>query len=526
LILELASMNCSRTIQRRQPGFLGWTLSILIAGTCSAVEPNRIWVDADGLFSVDARLIEIGEQKLVLLRPSGERVSIAIDKLSERDKEYLDEVQQRAVATDQSLRSGSPKTQKFRPLPVLDLPPADQVATDGSGLSWHGRARTKSQSKLSNALVPDPSPWVLAVPEARISVHKIDSNDSCSRPIPIVTASASGKRRVTIAMSVSSGVQFSGQNRPNQLLRFNVETRKAEVAFKSHKTIRLIDHHLASGRSLLLVGFDSLGKGGELAVGSGWNRRFKLSHLRKLSTNESGATPHLRWARWIDEEHFVAVIDQTLGLWNIISGDQVYGIDGIDHRAEPALSGGRRFLAIPYEGEVQLIAATTGQALGRIQIEKQVPGVSFSPQADKLAIVTSRRLQTWDLPTAAQSSDIKSHRNLGTGYPIWIDSDLIMSSSGVLLSVFRKLPIWRYDIAATETAAVGRRMVVFRKHPVTELSIMPLPHEGATNAMQWIDNSPATVDRQQWRILGHSLWKAGSWDDRDVQISAAPARRR
>jgi hypothetical protein len=92
----------------------------------------------------------------------------------------------------------------------------------------------------------------------------------------------------------------------------------------------------------------------------------------------------------------------------------------------------------------------------------------------------------------------------------------------VLLSVFRGLPIWRYDISASETVSIGQHVVMFRKQPVSELSIVSLPHEGAASAMRWIDNSPADVDNQKWRVAGTSVWNASGWQDRDVQVSALP----
>jgi hypothetical protein len=141
-----------------------------------------------------------------------------------------------------------------------------------------------------------------------------------------------------------------------------------------------------------------------------------------------------------------------------------------------------------------------------------------------LAITTTRRLRNWDLPSAALSADIESRRGLGVDQPIWIDSDLVLSSSGVLLSVFRGLPIWRYDLSASETVSVGKHVVMFRKQPVSELSIVSLPHEGAANAMHWIDTSPADVDKEKWRILGRSAWNAGGWVDSDVQISGLTTR--
>ena len=528
-------MNRSPTALRWQPKYpIQFAISVLIAavGACTseAADSTRIWVDADGLFSVEARLVEVYDDKVVLLRADGGQTTIEIDKLSDRDKEYLEEIEEQRSQNDNQnnpLRMQAPKPPQIKPLPILDLPPANRVADDGSIMTLGDPVKAKLLLKLPGPLAADPSPFTFGVANACIPILKVGSYDNCSRPLAVATMTDSGTRRTSIAMSISRGLWIPGEKPRHQLVRFDVDDGKVHVALDYDSTIALLDHHPNSGRSLLLVGHNSLGEGGELRIGTQWDKRsVQLSHQRKLTgKREPGQrVPHLRWARWVDEEHFIAVIDQTLGLWNIVSGDQVYRIDGIHQRAQPAISGGRRYVAVPYHGSVQLFETQTGRPLGRIGIENQVPSVAFSPQGNTLAITTTRRLRNWDLPSGALSADIESRRGLGTDRPIWIDSDLVLSSSGVLLSVFRGLPIWRYDISSSETVSIGAHVVMFRKQPVSELSIVSLPHEGAANAMRWIDNSPADVDNEKWRVAGTSVWNAGGWQDRDVQISALPVK--
>jgi WD40 repeat protein len=248
---------------------------------------------------------------------------------------------------------------------------------------------------------------------------------------------------------------------------------------------------------------------------------------RRVLSDKNGVArnPQVRWARWLDSQHVVAVIDQSLGLWNIVSGEQIYRLVGIDARAEPAVSSGRRYLAVPIEGSVLLLSAHTGRTLGRIEVEKQVvPAVSFSPLGHRLAITTSRQLRTWDLASAAVSAQVESRRSLGSGPPQWVDSDLILSDAGVLLSEFRGIPVWHYDIAASAISTLGRQVVVFRKHPLSELTMLSLPHPGAADAMYWIDHGPTGPDRDARRLPGRSVWGVDGWQDRDVQISAASSR--
>ncbi len=521
-------MKRSRNLVWRATACLGLVVASVTAGSRAQADTTRIWVDASGRHSIRARLIETRDDKVVLLRQDGRPITIAIEELSERDKEYLQSFEDTPVENDNPLRLNPPQPPEIKPLPELDLPAADHVAEDGSSLVFKTFAEVRLLSELPQVLVPDPSATTIAISEARIPIYKVDVNDDCSRPIPITTLSEAGSASTSIVMSVSSGIRIPGEPRRDQLVRFDVEGKQAYAALKHDTTIQLLDHHHASGRSLVLVGFNSLGKGGELAVATGWGQRnVQLSHRRTMKDKKRGLNlPHLRWARWVDEEHVLAVIDQTLGLWNIVSGEQVYGIEGIDYRARPALSGGRRYVAVPYQGAVHLFASASGHPLGRIGVEKRVPSVSFSQEGNALAIVTSRRFRSWDLPSAALSADVESRRSLGGDPPVWIDSDLVLSGSGVLLSAFRGLPVWRYEIAATQTVAHGNHVVMFRKHPISELAIVSLPHPTAIAAMSWVDKSTAKIDDDNWRILGQSAWNANGWVDENVQVSALPSARR
>jgi SLA1 homology domain 1, SHD1 len=507
-------------------------IAVLASGATDAAEPIRIWVDLNGKFSVEARLIEVTDSEVILLRGDGGRVTVPTEQLSEQDQDYLADVAERAAQKDNPLRTTAPEPPEIQPLPALQLPPAREEATAGSPLDLQTPLTPELSKELPKPLAADRSRYSYAASEARIPIEKVDIYDDCSRPIPLTTLTGSGTPVTSVVMSTGNGIRVRGTEPKNQLVRFDLASQQAFVVFKHDDRIRLLDHHDASGRSLVMIDYNSLGRGGQIAVVSGWNDgKISLSQHRKLVGEAETVTAdasQVRWARWVDEEHFLAVIDRTLGLWNIKSGEQIYRIDGIDHRAVPALSGGGRYVAVPYTGAVQLLSTEDGRSLGRIGVEKQIPGVCFSPLGNMLAIVTSRKLRNWDLPSASLSADIESRTSLGTGTPVWVDSDLVMSSAGVLLSSFRGLPVWQYDLAATESVVVGEHVAMFHKLPGSELAVIALPHPGAKNALGWIDSRPAEVDLTKWRLMGRSVWSTAGWSDRDVQVqvSALPINTR
>lgn len=509
-------------------GWAAFALFCLWPRVTAAQQPSRIWVDASGQFSVEATLIRWTDNEVVLLRLDGRELKLPIDLLSQKDKEFVEQSKAKTTITDNVLRTRPPVEPDIKPLATLQLPKARQTADEGSILSRLPATETLAVDSLPASLPADRSPWMLTIPEARIQVQRVDFANQVSRPIPVVTANEAGHRSMSLVVSISDNFRLQNAEIRQQLVRFDLKKAIPRVAYRHDQSIRLFDHHLDSGRSLVLVGFNSLDQGGELAVVDGWNTDdIRLSHRRQLDDSKSfHPTTRLRWARWIDEEHVLAVFDQTIALWNLVSGKQIYRIDQIDSQAEPALSGGRRYLAMPYEGGVDLYSTETGQPLGRIPVEKQTPGVSFSPLGNSLAIVTSKRVRVWNLPAAALEADVKVRRSVGTNQPLWIDSDLILTSSGIVVSLFRGLPIWQYDIAATEMVSTGNRVAIFRKAPMSELSLLTIPHQTAQQMLRRIDSTTSDADRQQWRIPGRSLWDVDGWVDRDLQIGVMSMNRR
>lgn len=503
--------------------------------SCLATQPSmasdlRIWVDHYGKFSVEASVESADEENVVLRRKDGGKVTVAIDQLSEEDKEFLVELALRKAAADNPLRSDPRQQREFKPLPVLDLPAADQTLADDEPLELSPAIAVAVPDTEPGPLKADPSPASAVVGQANIQVFDVDVHDDCSQPIPVTITNESGERTTSIAMSINRTKRSLGQQRKHQLVRFDVENQHAYVSLNQREPIQLLDHHDGSGRSLVLTGVNSLGNGGQLAVATGWGPSgVTLSHRRTIGRKHQDvrvASPELRWARWVDDEHVLAVIDETWGVWNIVSGRQLYRIDEMDHRSVPALSGGRRYLAIPIKGTVVLFETMTGKPLGRIKVERQFPGVSFSPQGDRLAIATSRHLRCWDLTTASVSDEVSSRPIMGSRSPTWVDSDLVLSSSGVLMSLFRGIPIWQYDVASVEIASIGDRVAIFRKKSGAELSCVSIPHPGALAAIEHLDSGAMEVDLDNWRLLGRSQWSTGAWMDDNVRISAGSDRRR
>ncbi|TWU49573.1 SHD1 domain-containing protein [Rubripirellula reticaptiva] len=513
---------------------VAWTtisVASFFTGAAQGQQDERIWVDAGGTYSVQATLIDWTGDSVVLLRSDGGEVRLSLSQLSEQDKVYVAERKVTGSALNK-LRGGPPVAPTIDPLPPLTLPTADELGdpadTPGSPMAMDGTVQSVKLDSLPKSLPADRSLFEVGLTARRIAIPRVDFNTTVSEPRAITMSGYEDKQTIALAMSVSHHIRLPGEKTRQELVAFDILNQRVSVPMQHSETIRLLDHRMDTGKSLVLVGFNSLGRGGDLAVVDGWTGgSLELSRRRPVSGKaDPGAMHQLRFAKWIDDEHVLAIIDQSLGLWNIVSGKQLYRVDGIESRSMPALSGGGRYLAIPYEGGVDLMATETGESLGRIKVEKQVPGVAFSPQGDMLAIATTRRVRAWDLPSAALAGDVRSLNSLGLGTPLWIDHDLLLTDDGTLVSLHRGVPIWRYDVAGTQRQSFGKHIAIFRKTPLTEMTVVSIPHPAARQMIQRIDASPSPIQPDKWRVLGRSGWGSGGWVDRDVQIGGLTNSRR
>ena len=521
---------------------LGIAMMGALAPSVGAQQTNRIWVDATGRHSVEATLLRVTKdwKQVVLQRADGGTVTLTISRLSRKDRQFIDDHLGKA-ADPNRLRSEAPKAPDFEPLPVLELGSAIEdtsthAPTHTLAISLDAAVRVQPLRELPEKLPADRSPWSIGCPESVISIDHLDFADEVSALIPIVVNDDWDTRSTSVALSVCGRPPLPGQPTRQQLLRFDFADQQSMVTMQHTGRIRLLDHHIGSGRSLVLVDYGIMGNGGTIALAEGWNSdNVKLLHQRSLpagTPNPPGQitlgqpAPTLHWARMVDQQHVLALIKQNIVLWNIVSGETVYQIPQVDFHSQPALSGGRRYLAVPGNGTVDLYATDTGKPLGQIKVERSLPGVAFSPFGNSLAIVTSRRLRVWNLVNAALDADVTSRESYGKGNPTWIDHDLLLSSSGILVSQFRGLPLWKYDVSAAKVARVGKHIAILRKEPLSQLATMRLPHASVQTMLKRMDASAVKVDHDRWRIPGRSTWDGSDWIDRTLRLGGLPPKRR
>lgn len=89
-------------------------LGCLLAAACPAFAADtasRTWTDNSGKFTIDAALVRVADQTVILVTGSGDQIRVPLNRLSDADRKYLAD-QQRSSTTELKFRYEQPK--KFR----------------------------------------------------------------------------------------------------------------------------------------------------------------------------------------------------------------------------------------------------------------------------------------------------------------------------------------------------------------------------------------------------------------------------
>ncbi len=530
------------TAQERSPRFE----SIDIASAPLSV--TRIWTDSTGAYSIEASLLSWSGTEVKLLRPNGKRVAIDLDKLSKSDVDFLASLLGGISTQDASVDDSSMLT-IAEPAPIaeptsaagptslaesnpssggnlnepaaaviepLQLPNATAIAPDGSPLETVSAMRSDIKLSRLPRLSADAAPQQVSIPQCTVSLDRFDGWAECSRPILMMTDASP-----QIAISITRGLILGTSDSHNQITLIDPATSTQSTIWEGNKRITLLDHHLPSGLTLLLSDHNGIGEGGQLELTKLTREQLQSSAdvpsngLRTFARHElpdngkQRTKSKVRWARLIDDEHAMAVIDESLGCWNLVSGACLYRFDKIDSRVEPVLSPGMRYMVLPASGELRWYSTVDGKPLGRLEVDRNLtPNVAFAPGGDNLAIVSGKRLRVWDLVRAKMIDELENRRTLGTSSPVWLDSDLVMSSNGIVMSRKRKQPVWQYDVIGDTVATLGDRVALVRKYKNAELALMNLPHDAAANAIA----NMGSVDSAEM-VATKSKWRDGSWTE-------------
>ncbi|PHS02282.1 MAG: hypothetical protein COA78_21600 [Blastopirellula sp.] len=458
---------------------LSWIWLVLLTDSTFAVDQIRTWSDQSGNFQIEAELLKYKNGTVYLLKTDTKAIKIPAASLSEADQEYLKE--------EGGLFSSNPLDFDISKVEKLDLLTRglelEELPSDGPVMITQEERDIPSLEPDIPADFPSFQPFGLVLGEFK-------RNPTFSRPVLIDPAHST--------YAVSTYEEYNSLSGPGMgqicLVRPGVTTPKLVV--NSGSAIKLVDHHISSGRSLAISGLDTTHQRGSVLVmlenlATGSPKIIALWHVPNY--NNPGSKPRIHFAKMIDDESVCVRINDNIYAWNLLRGELLFKIEdaslGYDPKNSVSLSANQKYLGIGVKGGCLLIDVTHRELLGKIGFwDSLTPQVHFSPRGDQIALSNGEFYKVWSFKTGNSSYFGAIGSSQGSFYG-WVGDNLLLTSHG-LYDIKLGMNSWRYIVGPTPNViAVPGGILLVESHGATKtLAGFPIPHASLKRMNEQLSN--------------------------------------
>lgn len=382
------------------------------AWEAQAITPMRFWSDESKKFRIKAAAIAIKDGYVKLHKEDGTDVSVPIEKLSSSDQRLLKQA----------------KAQAGPEIPAIPAPTAFQRSNSGWSASWNNAA------DLSQ-VAPDPSPSFASVPMAGVGFPKGHFFEDLIRVEPI-----GGSDGWMLAGTVDGHGELPSRLMWASLAAGNI---KRIQFLPNGERVAAVD---PPNRLVLTLNKE----GPRLTL---WQSDPTMEMAKPLKSWVSISEDN--WGSWNNWAEIVAsnrVLHEwgkhRYVVWDTDKHSEVYRIDQESFfSAQPVLSPGKKYLALPEDERVRVIESATGNTLASLPIEGgRTAGVGFSPDGQRLAVLTGNQLAVWIFGSAEPPARYRAD-TVGTPFTAtveWVDENLLLIDRTTLFDVRLELPVWNY----------------------------------------------------------------------------------
>lgn len=466
------------------------SLTLLAILTCwtsvqaRSEQVKRTWKDSTGKFKIEATLVDQTETHVVLKKADGREVKVPITRLSADDHKFLrslsDEPESEPADPFAGGKQAPPQAEVTRKLSAGFAKSNSAAVGRKAPLPNEGQTVTLVEAEAPRGLQPDPAANVAPLPEGGFQVSKVDAYDRV--PPPLVIDHEAG----LVAVSISRNQVNKPEEIRGRIYLGQLPKGPADLVWDVAEAVRLLDHHAASGRTLIMSGLDHFERGGEIVLMEGLDKGKPNELYRRTlpGIDKPGFKPQIGWAQLLDAEHVVAQIDDKLFVWNLPTAELVYRIDKIDRGKHPSLSPGRKYLAIPANKGVSVVDVVDGSSLGYFSTGGLLtPTVDFQADGKTLALCDNNRFVVADILNGEYSTNAVLTRPLGSKQVGWVGENLFVSYLGDLIDTQLEMPVWSYAMSGTVVPrAIPGGVLLSTKSPQCNIVSLSVPHRAAVQA--------------------------------------------
>jgi hypothetical protein len=473
------------------------------------------WTDSTGKFKVKARFKELKDGKVTLVKEDGKSVTLALDKLDEESKERALRL---SVAGEEENPFETPDENPF----AGEGEAGGKSGGDSSGFdvveaNWNESQMLRTDLDGEWQYTPDPLVIAGTGTKKSITLHANRNQDAFfEKPVGLV-----------LHPETLKGAMFMQDDNPRRdkvagLQMFDLQEGKAgtltplklphlpmDVSPSGDRVVAVPNFFLRAGKQGIREDVVSIHRwqGKELKPEKMWSYVAPGDNFK----NEP------KQAFFIDEDHLITVSPfSKMAAWSIPEAKVLYTAD-LSGTGAPALSPGRKHLAVPTSEGVCLYQATSGDPIGKLPGGNpgMVQTMAFHPDGKQLAVLAMQRLMVWDLEKGVLDRDIYFTKPQFASAMDWLGKDYLLVGGQNLIDLERRVVLWEYrsnsGIQGRQGAQIGDNYwYLMSANDRSSRALFPakLPHAAALQMAQKLKPDdvlaikPGVSIAIQWSVQG------------------------
>ena len=488
--VQVRAKKPRRTKPRARPGKSG--------NPFEPADNFRKWADETGQFEIEAELVEATETDAVLKKRDGSEIAVPIDRLSEKDREYLASLEAEAGDSENPYAGES------------GIIEPDRSSAEGLVL------------QAVEPENPEPDGGAGAAPPAKRSLTLPGEGSHFERISGVFPATG---ETGLVAIGVYADFDEPTYGRV-YLCDLNGSSRKVTQFEIPDKSVPLdIGPH-----GKLLITRSAGRMHGEQTRMALWklegDQCVKQWDCYPYAGGRHQFDSGVHWAKFIDEEHLLTYGGGGwLALWRLPEMKAIYAVSlrsdphsGFLEGSSLTLSPGKKYLAFLADGAIYVMDVMKGEMVGTYYGAGKSGDIVFRPDGKRIALTTATRVQVWEFATGEMYRDIGfSAQYNQLDEAVWPAPGYILVGGRYLIDLEHHSFLWEYRPASgggsNGTAYVIGRRLWFLAGGAGQRTLLPfsVPHEA-------VGKKVAGIRPQDTLIL-----QPGMEVSLDVQVSGTPA---
>jgi WD40 repeat protein len=489
----------------------------------------RSWSDLSGRFQIEGTLKFADGEKVELLKEDGRVVTVPLDKLSSRDRTFIQEFLRAEAAlgaedAENPFAGGVPEENPFaggvpsrgarstgRPTGLANRP--SRLPGRAGGVPSRNNARGNDSSELGSAstsgnaelktvqavvngarpltITPNRPFWSAkpTIPLPEISLEDTIIQSDLAKPFfAAMRAEAAGRSGTVVLNAYQQGRGGRNENYGRFAVIDSLRNDVSSVIeFDAPWKLMAISPDASLIAAVRVEGFD---KGNDVAI-------FRIANGQVVPlfqfTAGGGSWDELHWVSFLPGNRLATISQKhNLTIWDLankIAPKALYrGSTGGALTAEITAAGD--LMAYPVGTSIAFVETSAGKLVGCITRDVKAEQLAFSPHGQYLAAFHPFTLTLYSLQDGTEVKSIAIAESNPQAKLRWCGEHLMIGS--VLYDVQRALPVWTYEGRPAAQATLGSYLIsAFGGDSGTTATVFRVPHEEAIRASADVD--PRTI---------------------------------